>query len=179
MRKVLLLAVVIGMIGVAAPAQDNAKQPPAQEPASQEKPLSAYKLQFVLRELQDGKLTNTRDYAVVMRENSRPFDVRIGSRIPVKNEKDFTYIDIGTDIRCWDLHSQSPLVAVNCTIEISNFALPEQRLQTGIATAPVLYQIRSDSGALMEEGKQTVISTIDDPNSTKSYEVVLTATKVK
>ena len=179
MKKLMLLTVVLGLMVVTAPAQDNAKETPTQQPAAQPKPLIAYNLQFVLRELQDGKVVNTRNYAAVMQENLGPVDLKIGSRIPVKSEKEFTYMDIGTSIRCWDLKAQPPSVGLNCTVEISNFALPEQKLQTGIATAPVLNQIRSETHAVVEEGKQALISSIDDSNSTKRYEIAVTATKAK
>ncbi len=183
MKKALLLVVVFVLIGGAARAQDSSKEAPKEEAKTEKqpaKPLSAYKLQFVLLELQDGKVVNTREYSLIMQDGrNRMADLKIGSRVPVKNEKDFTYMDIGTNIRCYDLQAQSPNVALNCTVEISNFALPEQKLQTGIATAPVLNQIRSDIPAVVEEGKQTVVGFTDDPNSTKRYEIALTATKVK
>ena len=179
MKRVLLALAMVPILTVGAAAQDGAKESPAQQPAAQTKPLVAYNLHFVLRELLDGKVVNTRDYAAVMQETSGPLDLKIGSRVPVKNEKDFSYMDIGTSIRCWNLQAQPPSVAMNCTVEISNFALPEQKLQTGIATAPVLNQIRSETHAVVEEGKQAVISSVDDPNSTKRYETAVTATKVK
>lgn len=179
MRKRVLIVMLMAAFVRLIAAQENAKEAPKQDEPAQAKPLSAYKLQFQLRELQDGKVVNTRDYAVMMQENSRAVDVRIGSRVPVKNDKDFTYLDIGTNLRCWELRAQPPHIGIGCTVEISNFALPDQKLQTGIATAPVLNQIRCDTPAVVEEGKQTVISSIDDPTSTKRYEIAVTATKVK
>lgn len=182
MKKISLLVVVFVLIGVAARAQDNAKEAPKEETKSENqapKPLSAYKLQFVLRELQDGKIVNTREYAMVVRDNYLPADLKIGSRIPVKDEKDFHYLDIGTSIFCGQVEGRAPYVALRCTVEISNFALSEQKLQSGIATAPVLNQIRANLATVVEEGKQTMVSSIDDPSSTKRYEVAVTATKVK
>jgi hypothetical protein len=179
-KKLVLLVVAIGVIGGAAIAQETSKEAPKQEEGSQAASRSAYKLQFVLRELQDGKVVNTRDYAGVIQENSGPVDLKIGSKIPVKTtEKELTYIDIGTSIRCWELKALPPVVALNCTVEMSTLALPEQQVQNGISTPPVLNQIRSETHPVVEEGKQAVISSMDDPISTKRYEIAITVNKAK
>lgn len=182
MKKLILLAVVMALIGMAA-AQEKAKEGLKEEvKAEKQSPrlLSAYKLEFVLRELQDNKLINTREYAMIVQEGFGPANVKIGSKIPARNPQgDLSYMDVGTNIQCWDLRAQPPRLGLNCTVEISNFALPEQKLQSGVTSPPVLNQIRMNVPPMLEEGKQVTIGSVDDPNSTKRYEIALTATKVK
>jgi len=174
-----LMALAVGVV----PAQDSAKENPQQAPKAEKpapKPLGAYKLEFVLRELQDGKVINTRSYTLIVQDGYRHADLKIGSKVPVRTkENDFQYLDIGTNISCNHLEEQAPLLGLECTVEISNFALPDQKLTSGITSAPVLNQVRADIPALVPEGKQTVIGMIDDPNSTRRYEIAVTPTKIK
>lgn len=167
----------------AAQDQDKEKETPKeskpQKPAEM-RPLGANKLEFTLRELQDGKVINTRTYMMVMDDNYHFSEVKIGSRVPVKSGPGpFNYIDVGTNIHCNHVVGQPPWVSLDCTVEVSSFSLPDQKLSAGSDAAPVLNQMRSSIPAVVQEGKPTVIGIIDDPSSTKRYEIAVTATKVK
>lgn len=185
MKKTLIwLTVLAGLILPAClVAQETPKQEPSQESPKQSKPerraLGAYKLEFTLRELQDGKVVNTRTYMMVMDDNYHYSEVKIGSRVPVKTDPGINYLDVGTNIRCNRIQAEAPWVSLDCAVEVSSFTLPDQRLQAAPNAAPVLNQMRSSIPAVVQEGKQTVIGLIDDPNSVKRYEIAVTATKVK
>ena len=187
MRKVFLIAAVLTLTATVAFTQDSAKEPAdthKAEKSSQAGPLGAYKLDFVLRELQDGKIVNTRNYMMILENAPNSWsEVKIGSRVPVttgSNPSAWQYLDVGTNVNCriW-AGIQRPLVSLNCTVETSSFSLPEQKSTTGASGAPVINQIKSNIQAVVTEGKQRVISTIDDPSSTRRYEIALTATKVE
>ena len=184
MKRLLVLAI---LCGIALPlfSQDAPKETtkdttkPSAKSETPAKPLSGYKLEFVLRELQDGKVINTRNYMMIVQDRYRNAELKIGSRVPINGEKDFQYIDVGTNISCNHAEEQGPLLELECSVEISNFALSDQKITSGITSAPVLNQVRANIPAMVEEGKQTVIGIIDDPNSTRRYEIAVTATKLR
>ena len=158
-------------------AQETTPMPPGIKPP-QESPLSVYKLDFVLRELQDGKAINSRNYSMIV-ENRGRGSLRTGSRVPVtvSTDKGIQYMDIGVNIDCGNVRAKEDNVTFNASIEVSSFALSEQSPTSG--TPPVLRNMRAQMDAAVPVGKPTVIGIIDDANSTKRYEVAVTATKLK
>lgn len=182
MKKQILVMAVLAVLasGVWAqePPKDASEETPKAEKPAQAKPLSYYKLEFVLRELQDGKLLNTRNYMMVMEDSYRTSELKIGSRVPLKDERGLNYLDVGTNINC-HIEGNSPSVGLNCSFEVSSFSLPEQKVTSGENSAPVLNQMRASIPAVVPEGKQTVIGIIDDPGSTRRYEIAVTATKLR
>lgn len=187
MKKLLFVAVMISVLAGISFAQDTTKDAPKETPKAEKPaetgPLGAYKLDFVFREVQDGKTVNTRSYMMILEDNRNSWgEVKIGSRVPVvtgSNPNAWQYLDVGTNINCRISNRiQRPLVPLNCTVEVSSFSLPEQKPTAGGAN-PVINQIKSNVPAVVAEGKQTVITTIDDPNSTRRYEIALTATKTE
>ena len=158
-------------------AQETAPTPSTAPARAQEAPLSFYKLDYVLRELQDGKAINSRTYSMTV-ENRGRGSTKTGARVPVtvSTDKGIQYMDIGVNIDCL-VRSREDFVTLNTTIEVSSFALPEQSAASG--TPPVLRNMRTQMEAAVPVGKPTVIGIIDDANSTKRYEIAVTATKLK
>lgn len=153
----------------------------AQEQTAPEKSAqthAVYKLEFVLRELQDGKVINTRNYMMMAAEHERA-QTKSGARVPVRGAKDdFQYLDVGVNINC-DIKEESPLLLLDANVQISSFALPEQKATAGLNELPVLSQAQANESAAITPGKQTVIGSIDDASSTRRYEIAVTATKIR
>ncbi len=156
----------------------SAQDKPAEKP-KEDRPLSFYKLDFVLKELQDGKTINTRNYEMTLEDRERG-STRIGARVPVNNvgpSTGFQYLDIGINIDC-RVVGHDDYASLNTTVEVSSFALPEQATGTN-GLPPVVRQARTNMAAVVPVNKQTVIGLIDDVNSTKRYEIAVTATRLK
>jgi hypothetical protein len=179
MKNLLLkIALITAALTGSMLAQELATPPPG--PPSkppQDSPLSVYKFDFVLRELQDGKPINSRNYSMTV-ENRGRGNLRTGARVPVTStDKGLQYMDIGVNIDCGNVRAREENVSFNTSIEISSFALPEQSPTSG--TPPVLRNMRAQMDASVPVGKPTLIGIIDDANSTKRYEIAVTATKLK
>src|SRR5437588_8715916 len=62
---------------------------------------NAYKLVFVIYELEDGKRINQRDYTMITRTLSNSGFLKIGTRVPATvKEKETQYLDVGLHITC-------------------------------------------------------------------------------
>jgi hypothetical protein len=177
-HTVAVLFVVIASLF--AVAQDK----PAESPlAKTERPLSFYKVEYVLRELQDGKAINSRNYAMSIEDGKRG-EAKVGARVPVSTGMvggipQFQYLDVGVNLLCV-VEGKGDYASLRTTIEISSFAIPEQATAAvNSDVRPVLRQMRAELPAVVPLAKPTVIGTVDDVNSTKRYEVSVTATKLK
>ena len=100
-KMVVATALVLTMLAagalpnVAAQEADVAK---AASPA--EKTLTAYRLDFSLNELEDGKKINSRQYSMNI-TGGESNDFKIGTRVPVEpKEGEFQYLDVGTSLWC-------------------------------------------------------------------------------
>jgi hypothetical protein len=174
MKRVFQAVLIATALVTCVVAQDKPVDKPREE-----RPLNFYKLEFVLRELQDGKVINTRNYMMTVEDGDRGSS-RIGARVPVSNgvnEKGFSYMDIGINIDC-RVVGRGDYASLGTTVEISSVALPDQTSNTA-GLPPVLRQARANMAAVVPVNKATVIGVIDDANSTKRYEIAVTATNLK
>ena len=85
MKKCIALAVFAVMTFVcflpslvAQETKSSAKQPD---------PIVAYRLDFSLNELEDGKKINTRQYSLNLTDGTEPQVLKIGTRVPIRVEE--------------------------------------------------------------------------------------------
>jgi hypothetical protein len=141
-----------------------------------EKPVHAYRLDFSVNELEDGKKLNTRQYALNLNAEDAN-EVKIGSRVPVEIvQGQFQYMDVGTNIWC-RIGERPDGIALAVRAEISNFAIPEQG--TGHESRPVIRQLKINASTLALLGKPMVVGSVDDPNSKRQFQLEVTVTKLR
>jgi len=192
MRKstVLAVAILAFMIcwGAAGHAQDSAKADADAKAAAQakteaeaaaaraEKPVHAYRLDFSVNELEDGKKINTRQYSLNLNADDAN-EIKIGTRVPVDAGHDnFQYIDVGTSIWC-RIGERPDGVALAVRAEISNFAIPDQG--SGNASRPVIRQLKINASTLALLGKPMIVGSVDDPSSKRQFQLEVTVTKLR
>src|SRR5579862_2259975 len=109
MRKASVISTLtlLGLLiccGMAAHAQDSAPAKPTTEtkpaPDAADRPLHAYRLDFSVNELEDGKKLNSRQYSLNLNADDAN-EIKIGTRVPVEaGHEQFQYMDVGTSIWC-------------------------------------------------------------------------------
>lgn len=158
-------------------AQEAPKNPPPPAAEKPVKPVSIYRLEFTVREVEDGKRLNSRAYTMSV-EDGDFGRIRVGNRIPYNSGKDqFQYYDVGINIDCRLRDHDSFILLENTSIEISSVVKDES---TAAGTLnPVVRQARASVAVAVTPGKPTVVTTLDDVSSNRRYEVEVTATKVK
>ncbi len=148
---------------------------------AQEKPTekvqksdSVYRIDFAVREKEDGTTVNTRNYVMLL-EDKASGKVRAGNRVPIPyGDKGIQYMDVGLNIDC-DLQERASDVSMRIWLEITDFASPGQEK----VSPPLLRTIRSEVKTGIPLGKPTVVSVVDDATTKRRYELEITATKVK
>jgi hypothetical protein len=173
-NMLLVVLAVSGGVGRIA-AQQSTEAPKA---TAQDSPklVEAYRLDFSINELEDGKKINTRQYSMNLNGNDSN-DLKIGTRVPLEGkEGQFEYIDVGTNISA-RMQCRNGQVEVFVHTDMSNFAIPEQA--QGHDTHPVIRQLKISGSTLAVLGKPMIVGSVDDPNSKRQFQVEVTVNKLR
>ncbi len=138
-------------------------------------PAKFYKLDFAVKELEGGKVVNSRSYSTMISPQAGDRStIRTGSRVPVTgSDGKVTYIDLGVNIDCSNLKEVQSDLTVFVTADISS------ALDPSTAPTPVIRQNRWSSNVSVPLKKPTVIFSSDDVSSKRQLQLELTATPVK
>src|SRR5450432_695611 len=139
-----LAAVLCGAAQAGRGQDSGANQTP-------EKQVAAYRVDFSVNELDDGKKINARRYSMNLTDDEPNKELRIGTKVPVEAEQGkFQYIDVGTSIFC-HLSGRPNSLSLQVKAEISNFALPDQGARGG--GQPLIRQMSISGGTLVTSDK--------------------------
>jgi hypothetical protein len=159
----------IFLFAAAAWAQNDSSKPAAPLP-------EFFRLDFSLKELESGKLVNTRSYQTMAVSGNNVASIRSGGRVPVNTgtDKAYTYIDIGVNIDVRRVTRVNEELNLDVTAEISGSVEPNEHP----ALPPVIRQTRWNSVVAVPMRKATVLFTSDDPASKRQLQLEMTATPV-
>ena len=167
MNSLALFGSIVFLCGSAVSAQDK----PAPAPAAAPVPKHYYRLNYVLKESDQGKVVNQRAYALPTSAGDEWTRLRAGTRLPLPKGNDITYIDVGVNIDN-RLHEAGAMLSLEVTTDITS-AAPETAPAGG---APALRQVRATTQSLITPGKPAVVFAADDPASRHHFELEVTAT---
>jgi hypothetical protein len=179
MRRAISIRLVIAVMAFCLPLIPNsasAQQEKGKEAATTEqKPVVVYRIEFTVREIEDGKRLNSRNYMMLVEDGSWG-RIRVGNRVPIVGEKGLTYSDVGMNIDCHP-RGREDSVALDIGVESSSVVAQEQPRASD--TNPVIRQQRSNITSVVTPGKPTLVATMDDVVTNRRYEIEVTATKVR
>jgi hypothetical protein len=142
------------------------------------KPVAVYRVDYTIREMEDGKVLNSRKY-MLMAESNGWARSRVGNRVPISmGEKGVTYENVGMNIDC-QVRERDDVILLHTSIESSSVVPREQALVPSAGGNPVFRRVSSDVTAAVSMGKPTVIGSMDDVTSNRRFEIEATVTKVK
>jgi len=167
--------VVVSLYGSAAVSRAQEQASAKATGESPEKSVDAYRVDFTISEMEDGKKINAREYSMNLNAGDANA-IKVGTRVPVEAKQgELQYIDVGTNIWSRIKESGSGLV-LEVRAEISNFAVPDQASRNRM---PLLRQMQINASTVTIPGRPTVMGSVDDPNSMKQFQLEMTATKLK
>lgn len=149
-----------------------------------------YKLDFNIRDGGDTSAKGVRHYSLLM-ETGRKAIFKVGDRIPVASgsfqsggtgvnplvNTQFTYIDIGVNIEC-SLNEQNGRILLHGDLDLSTVAPPDAAAHAAIPANPTVAQTKLNLDTALEAGKPTVIAAIDDPVTSRKFQVEATVARV-
>jgi len=137
-----------------------------------------FQLDFVVQELEGGKVTNSRHYQTTISTTPNNFaTIRTGIRVPVMtggsgtDNGTYSYVDVGVNIDCRDAKDIPGGLTLNVTADISSAATTTQH--------PVIRQNKWRSNVIVPIGKPTIIFSSDDVASKGQIRLELTATAIR
>ena len=126
------------------------------------KKANGYRVDFVIRELEDGKRVNARSY-MMMIDSDRPgyAKLRVGSRVPIATgANQVQYQDVGMNIDCRLVQEPDDSLGLATSIEWSSIA-PDEGSSRPVNN-PVLRQLRFVADSPIPAAKPSVIGTMDE-----------------
>jgi hypothetical protein len=183
MKKTFFSILVLMFFAATCVAQDQARKEEGAgktNPASGQPARTAYKLEYKIYELEDGKRVNQRDFTSLASasEHGPSSMLRIGTRVPVSSpgEKP-NYLDVGFSVVS-QLTDQGGKLAASIRLEMTSFALPEQSAEPRSSSMPVLRNTNFNVETVLTPGKPQLIASVDDVNSKKRMQVEVTAIRI-
>jgi hypothetical protein len=140
-----------------------------------------YKLEFVVKEVEAGKVLNARAYSTTASADSKDSgstSIRASSRVPYQtatgDSKSVQYLDIGVNIDCRAIKEVERGLSLYVTANISS--VPSD--PAAPAAAPTVRQNTWSSLAIVPLKKPTLIFSSDDPMSKRQMQLELTVTPI-
>jgi len=182
MKRQVSLAVLLTLL--AGSAVCFAQQKETEETSNAAKPpamLRYYKLNFVLKETDEGKMINQRSFTLETTASpSRPMSddrtsMRAGIRLPVGlGEKGAPiYVDIGINIDAYRVTETPEGLQMAVTAAISSVAAEP----AGRGDSIPIREVRASSNVLAAVGKPTTVFTADDPASKHRFALEVTPSR--
>jgi hypothetical protein len=179
MKRAVSIRLAIAVLAFCLPLISNsasAQQEKTKEPATTEqKPVAAYRIEFNVREIEDGKRLNSRNY-MMMAEDDLWARIRVGNKVPVQTVgQSYEYHDVGMNIDCRP-RERGDSVLLLIQVEFSSVV---PKTQAGSTPNPVFRTERTEVQSIVTLGKPTLVASIDDVEANRRFEIEVTATKVK
>jgi hypothetical protein len=151
-----------------------------------------YHLAFVVKELEAGKVINSRTYTMSVGTVENPTNnsfnnrsIRTGTKVPITDEKGrvTTYIDVGINFDCKNVMDLGDRLGIDVSADVSNIQndSPDGHPQTQVAvpSTSVIQQNKWTSQAVVVLGKPTLLFSSDEVTSKRTMQLELTATAIK
>jgi hypothetical protein len=180
MKKAISIRLAIAVVAFCLPlipSSASAQQEKSKESvATEQKPVAAYRIELNVREIEDGKRLNSRNYMMTA-EDATPARIRVGNRVatPSPISEQFEYHEVGMSIDCTP-HARGDSVMLVIHVEFTS--LPPEA-EAAPKLPPVVRTERTEVAPTVTYGKPTLVASMDDTLGNRRYEVEVTATKVK
>jgi hypothetical protein len=135
-----------------------------------------YHLDFVVKELESGKVINARAYSMTISTgDTGGFSIRTGNKVPVSTGSgNSTYVEVGVNIDCRAAKEIQDQLALNVAAEISSAATDPPS-----SSLPLIRQTKWSSNVIVPIRKPTTIFSSDDPTTKRQTQLELTAIPIK
>ena len=144
--------------------------------AESAEPPKFYKLDFVVKEIEGGRMVTSRAYSMLVATDSTG-SLRAGSKVPISTTGDgspASFIDVGTNFDCKSIkelpqHDLSLFLIAEISSTVHDSAAPNH---------PVIRQNKWSSSVIVPMKKASVIFSSDDATTKGQVQLELTATPV-
>ncbi len=181
----LRMAMVIALTGLTCLPQSSGDTPekkPAPTQAAESAPKSFYQLNFVVRELENEHVINSRSYSIILRSDTERGSIRAGEKIPFASTSgvstQWQQINVGVNIDCRRLEEVGDRLSLHLSADISS-VMENQAGNSSPAPAPIIRNNVWESTVIVGIKQPTILFSSDDPASKRKMQLQLTATPLR
>jgi len=171
-NRVAIFAVLVLLCAASAPvtAQQTESPQPATETAKRLPVVRYYRLDFVVRESDQGKLLSQRSYslgvaAAGVAEGRDWWSLRAGTKVPAGSN----YVDVGFNL---DVRPEDAGGALQLRLKADLSSLSPD---VSTVNMPPIRQMRVEEAVLVPVNKPTVVFNAEDPASKHQFQIEVTA----
>jgi hypothetical protein len=171
---IFVILVLLGTVTTTAAAQQNESAQPPTETAKRVPSVRYYRLDFVVRESDQGKLLSQRAYslgvaAAGVAEGRDWWSLRAGTKVPAGSN----YVDVGFNL---DVRPEDAGGALQLRLKAD---LSSVAPDAGNTTLPPIRQMRVEEAVLVPINKPTIVFSSEDPSSKHQFQIEITAVPQK
>jgi len=183
LRSMMVLSLA-GLMSLTCLAQNDAtaseKKPTAtQTSASALKTF--YHLSFVVQELENERVINSRSYSMIMSEMGQS-SIRAGEKVPYSSttgpSTQWQQIDVGVNIDCRGLQATDNGVSLNIKADISS-VVESHGANSPPASPPIIRNNQWESNVVLPLKRPSVLFSSDDPASKRRMQLQLAVTPIR
>jgi hypothetical protein len=138
---------------------------------------ATYKIDFVMHDSADASAKATRHYTLFSTPGAK-VALKLGSREPVQSSSgQYTYVDTGVNIECSLRPASDEKIQLTADLDLSGIVQPDKAALNNSAN-PTIAQLKLSMNALLTSGKPLVVGSIDDPVTSRRFEVEATVTRI-
>ena len=142
-----------------------------------------YRLDFVLKELDESKVLSQKAYSTFMStdERQKGASIRSGTKVPYQSSSggQYNYVDVGVNIDCQRVQEVNGQLVVQVSAEITSVPAASTPGESAVPGVPVIRQNRWNAVAVIAIAKATTLFSSDDLNTKRKLQLELTATLIK
>ncbi len=166
--------VLLGTVTTTAVAQQNESPQPPTETAKRVPTVHYYRLDFVVRESDQGKVLSQRSYslgvaAAGVAEGRDWWSLRAGTKVPAGSN----YVDVGFNL---DVRPEDAGGALQLRLKADLSSLSPDVSNVNM---PPIRQMRVEEAVLVPINKPTIVFSSEDPSSKHQFQIEVTAVPQK
>lgn len=181
MLRTIAVLVLTGLMSLTCLAQSDAspsERKPGQTESNGRKQF--FHLQFVVEEVENQHVINTRSYSMIMSEMEKS-EIRAGERVPFSSTSgastQWQQIDVGVNIDCNGLQITANSAALNVKADISS-VMESKGANSPPASLPIIRNNQWQSRVVLPLKQPSVLFSSDDPASKRTMQLKLTVTPI-
>ena len=179
MIRTIMMLGLAGLLALQCLGQKNGSTPAQAADAA---PKKFYQLNFMVRELENERVINSRQYSMILRGGAERGSIRSGQKVPYSSRSgansEWQQLSVGVNIDCHKLEELGDQVSLYILADLSSVV--ENHGEAGLPSSapPMIRNNRWESTVLLPVKKPTVLFSSDDPASKRKMQLLLTVTPI-
>ena len=181
MTVTLTLAAVTSLLCLAQTNPSSSERKPSASQTAESALKTFYQLAFVVQELENERVINSRSYSMIVRDMERS-SIRAGEKVPFSStsgaNSQWQQIEVGVNIDCRKLEVTGDRVSLDIKAEISS-VMETSKADGPQSSLPIIRNNQWESNVVLPLKQPSVLFSSDDPASKRTMRVQLTVTPIR